>query len=198
MLVTQMVLFREIHVLILLCWIGIFGTKAAYFHWTNWCCRRYSFQKLPQFSQEDNVLDTPACQTDVFCRDLHVFSTYLNRPLWNKMSLCPRWKLWCENSIPFKNELRSHRETIRLMLLLSIRDGFLWRHTCLSSTQLNWCNWKKESLSPLEKRMLQEVFLSETNSICTGNDFLDAPACNTKGFLSWNTCVSSTQLKRPV
>jgi hypothetical protein len=27
-------------------------------------------------------------------------------------------------------------------------DGFLWRDTCVSSTQLNRPIWKKESLSP--------------------------------------------------
>jgi hypothetical protein len=42
-------------------------------------CRKYSFQKLSQFSQAINVLDAPASNTDVFMsRDTCVSSTLLN------------------------------------------------------------------------------------------------------------------------
>jgi hypothetical protein len=63
-------------------------------------------------------------------------------------------------------------------------DGFLWRDTCISSTQLNRPISNKESLSPQEKPKLQEVVLSKTNSILRGDNVGDAPASNTGGFLS--------------
>jgi hypothetical protein len=46
--------------------------------------------------------------------------------------------------------------------------GFLWRDTCVSSTQLNRPIWKKESLSPPLNPKFQEVFPSNSNSILTG------------------------------
>jgi hypothetical protein len=40
-------------------------------------CRMYSFQKLTQFSQGNNVLDAPAPKQMVFFLDLHVFLHYI-------------------------------------------------------------------------------------------------------------------------
>jgi hypothetical protein len=76
--------------------------------------------------------------------------------------------------------------------------GFLWRDACISSTQLNRPFGNKESLSPQEKPKLQEVFLSKTNSIVTGNNVLDAPGSDTNHFLSRDTYVCSTQLNWPI
>jgi hypothetical protein len=56
----------------------------------------------------------------------------------------------------------------------------------------------KSAFLHLENYDLQEVFLSKTNSILTGNKALEAPASNTHGFLLRDTCVSSTQLKKPI
>jgi hypothetical protein len=36
-------------------------------------CRMYSFQKLIQFFQENNVLDAPASNTDGFLQEIHLF-----------------------------------------------------------------------------------------------------------------------------
>jgi hypothetical protein len=52
--------------------------------------RKYSFQKLTETSQGNNVLDVPASMTDVFLwRATCVSSTQLNRTIWNKQSLSP-------------------------------------------------------------------------------------------------------------
>jgi hypothetical protein len=75
---------------------------------------------------------------------------------------------------------------------------FLWRDTCASSSQLNRHIWIKLSLPPLEMPKLQEVFNCKTNSIFKANNVLHAPSSNTDGFLSRDTCVSSTQLNRPM
>jgi hypothetical protein len=56
-----------------------FETKRASLHLENRVCRKYSFQKLTQVSQANNVLDTPASNTDVFIwRDTRVSSAVLN------------------------------------------------------------------------------------------------------------------------
>jgi hypothetical protein len=49
-------------------------------------------------------------------------------------------------------------------------DGFPSRDTCISSTQLNRIIKTKESLSLLKKHKLQEVLISKTNSIITGQE----------------------------
>jgi hypothetical protein len=53
-------------------------------------CRMYSFQKLTQFSQGDNVLDAPTSNIDGFLsRDTLLSSSQLNGDIWNKQSLSP-------------------------------------------------------------------------------------------------------------
>jgi hypothetical protein len=63
-----------------------------------------TFEKLPQFSQGNNELDTVASNIDGFSwRDTGVSSTHLNKPILSKHSVSPFWKLWFAGSIPFKH-----------------------------------------------------------------------------------------------
>jgi hypothetical protein len=49
--------------------------------------RKYSFQKLTQFSKGNNVLGAEPSNIDGFLlRDTYVSSTHLNMPICNKMS----------------------------------------------------------------------------------------------------------------
>jgi hypothetical protein len=51
-------------------------------------CKKFSFQKLTQFSQGSNVLDALASNTDGFpLRDICVTSTWMNRPVLRKWTL---------------------------------------------------------------------------------------------------------------
>jgi hypothetical protein len=102
-------------------------------------CRQYSFQKLAQFSQRNNVLDA----------------------------------------------LASHI------------DRFLWRDMCFFKS-VEWDIWKKERKSAPYKPKLPEVFCLKSKSTLTGKNVLNAPDCDTNGFISRDTCVSSTQVKRPI
>jgi hypothetical protein len=77
----------------------------------------------------------------------------------------------------------------------SITDGFLWRDTCVSSTLLNRPIWNEDSP---QKPKLQEVFLSQTNSVLTGKQCARSSATNRDGYLWRDTCISSTQLNSPV
>jgi hypothetical protein len=57
------------------------------------CCRKYYLQKLPQFSQGNNVLDASASKADgLLLKGMCVTATQLNRDIWNKESLSPPWK----------------------------------------------------------------------------------------------------------
>jgi hypothetical protein len=50
-------------------------------------CRKYSFQKLTEFSQGNNVQDDPESNIHGFLwRDTCVSSSQLNRPIWRKQS----------------------------------------------------------------------------------------------------------------
>jgi hypothetical protein len=56
-------------------------------------CRKYSSQKLTQFSQRINVLDAPDSNIHGFLwRDAGVSSTQLTRPISKTESLCPPLK----------------------------------------------------------------------------------------------------------
>jgi hypothetical protein len=77
-------------------------------------------------------------------------------------------------------------------------NSFLQRDTCLYSTQLNRNIWSNSMLTPPWKLWFAGTILSKANSILTVNNVLHAPASNTVAFLSRYTCVSSTQLNRPI
>jgi hypothetical protein len=122
---VQMVFFWDIHVNVHLSWIGLFGTKWAFLVIENSDWQELFSQKLSQFSQGNNVLDAPASGTNGFLlRDTCISSTQLKRPIRNKHCLSPPWKTYVAGSIPFKNELSSHRETMWKMLLLLTEIDF--------------------------------------------------------------------------
>jgi hypothetical protein len=62
-------------------------------------------------------------------------------------------------------------------------DCFLWRDTCVSSTQVKDIFWTNKAYIHLEIPKLQEVFLSKQSQFLQVNTVLDAPASNTDGFL---------------
>jgi hypothetical protein len=70
-------------------------------------------------------------------------------------------------------------------------DDFLWRDTCVSSTQLYRLFRANTAYIHNENYDLQAVFLSKTNSIPHGNNVLDAAASNIVDILSRDTCVCS-------
>jgi hypothetical protein len=54
----------EIHVFLHLSWIDLFGTKWAIPHLEYSICKKFSFQKRPQFTKESNELDVTASNID--------------------------------------------------------------------------------------------------------------------------------------
>jgi hypothetical protein len=75
-------------------------------------------------------------------------------------------------------------------------DGFLLRDTCLSSTWLNRSICNKMRLCPAWKLSLRTYSFQKTNSILQVNNVLDTAASKINGYLSRDTCVSSTHMKR--
>jgi hypothetical protein len=58
-------------------------------------CKKYSFQKLTQFSKENNALGDPATNIDGFVwRDMCVSSITLNSPFRSKQSLSCPWNTY--------------------------------------------------------------------------------------------------------
>jgi hypothetical protein len=113
----------------------------------NLSCRKYSFEKLTQFLHGNNVLDASASNTDFFFPERYICffklagSAYLeqNEHLSTVKSLIGR-KCSLQRELPQGNDM--------LDVPASNNGGFLWRDTCISSTQLNRPVWKKESPSP--------------------------------------------------
>jgi hypothetical protein len=90
LLLTQVVFFRDIHIHVLINSTGEAYLKQnqPFSKTTTMIYRKYSFQKLTQFTQGYNVQDAAAFNTDCFLLTRTcVSSTQESSPIWNKMSL---------------------------------------------------------------------------------------------------------------
>jgi hypothetical protein len=62
-------------------------------------------------------------------------------------------------------------------------DGFLWRGTCVCSTQLNRVNGINRAYSHHETLLLQYVFFPKLTQSLEENNVLGTPAVNMCGFV---------------
>jgi hypothetical protein len=84
-------------------WMGLFVANRAYFHFGNYDLQEVFLTKTNSFLTGKQCFICSSSNTDCFlCTDIYVSSTQLSRPIWNKMSISPPWKLWFSGSIPFK------------------------------------------------------------------------------------------------
>jgi hypothetical protein len=80
----------------------------------------------------------------------------------------------------------------------SNKDGFVWKNTCVSSTQVNRPNLEQtEPISTLKTVICRKYSFQKFTQFLLGNNVLDPNASNTDDFLWRDTCVSSSQLNRP-
>jgi hypothetical protein len=101
---TRMVFYWGIHVFFPISWIGLSGSHRAHLPLKTMICTYYSFQKVTQLKEGNNVFNAHASNIDGFpLRDICVSSTNLKRPTWNNMTLPQARNLWCSESICFKN-----------------------------------------------------------------------------------------------
>jgi hypothetical protein len=111
-------------------------------------CRKYSSQKLKQFSQGTNVLDAPDSNIHGFLwRDTGVSSTQLSLPI-SKTESLSTFKNLSFRKHSFQTLIQFCLEYNLLDALASNIDDFLSSDSCGSSTQLNRPIWNKESLCP--------------------------------------------------
>jgi hypothetical protein len=116
---TQMVNFWELPVVLHLSWVGLLRTKWTILHLEIMIWRKYSSETLTQLSQGNNAVCAAASNRDGFLwRSTGIFSPQLNRPMWSKQSLSPRWKTKVVGSILCKNEFNSQRETMCYLILI--------------------------------------------------------------------------------
>jgi hypothetical protein len=77
--------------------------------------------------------------------------------------------------------------------------GSLWKDTCIPSTQLNRPLSTQQSVCPPWHTYGAEKYSSQKlTQFSQCNNVLHAPATQYNGFLSRDTCISSTQLNRPI
>jgi hypothetical protein len=168
LILPQMHVLGEIYMFPHPSWLGLFATKCAFLHLENCVCRKYSFKKLTEFSQRNQVLHAAANNTAGFFFFLEIQE--LRSLSWIGLS---------GTNDPYSN-LKSDLQKVCLskltqfsqgnkwlVALASTTDPFLLRDTCVSSTQhmMRICN--KKNLSPNSKSDLQEVLHSKTASIST-------------------------------
>jgi hypothetical protein len=115
--------------------------------------RQHSFQKLPHFSQGNNVLYVPPSDVDGFLlRDTYVSSTQLNRTIWDCLEQIDHFsslKTFMRRQYSFQKLNQFSQVNKVLDAPASTLDGFLLRDTCVSKIQLNMPIWNKFSVTPL-------------------------------------------------
>jgi hypothetical protein len=68
--------------------MGLLGAHRAFLHFVNYDLQEKYIQTITQISHRKNVLDAAASEIDGFLWiGTYVSTTYLNRPICNKMSL---------------------------------------------------------------------------------------------------------------
>jgi hypothetical protein len=118
-LLTYMILLEKVHVFVNYAEYTYLELTEILSTLKHLNCWKYSFQKLTQFSQGNNVVVAAALNMDGFLwRERRVSSSQLNRPVGSQESLSPPWNTKVSGRIPFKSKLKSHRENMCQMLLL--------------------------------------------------------------------------------
>jgi hypothetical protein len=107
--------------------------------------RKYSFQKLTQFYQENYVLGAPASNTDGFLWEMHVFLHLSWVGLFVQSEPFSTQKIMICKKYYLQKLTQFYQESNVLHAAVSNRDGFLWTDAVVSSTQLNRPIWVQES-----------------------------------------------------
>jgi hypothetical protein len=159
-------------------------------------CRKYSFQKLTQFSLGNKALYTPASYSDGFLRGIHEFflSSWIalldqTEPMATLKHVCCR-KYSCQNINGFSqgNSMVDAAACNTVGLFGEIYVSF----------QLGWIgqlggNWPH---LPLKHLTCRKYFCQNLNRFLQGNKMLDAAASNIDGFCWRDSWVFSTQPNR--
>jgi hypothetical protein len=123
--------------------------------------RQYSFQKLIQFSQGNNVQDIPA--------DTRVSPIHL-KGIFHKVNVAPTWKCWQIGSILFTSQLSCQREIMHKTLLLLTQMELL--QEIREFLHFSWINYFAESECFSHLKMLTGSVHFQANSFLIGKTFI--------------------------
>jgi hypothetical protein len=131
-------------------------------------CKKYSFQKLTQFSHGNNGLEFRYLLTwMVLIGDIQVFLQFSWVGLFGTSKAYLHLKHQSCGKDSFQTLTQFSEGKNVLDAPASNIDGFLSRYIYVSSTHLNRPVWSNISILPPWKLQCEEVFLSKTNSILT-------------------------------
>jgi hypothetical protein len=167
LLLQQMVFFVEILLFLQLSWIRLFGRKWAYHHLEISDLKKDFFQKLTQFSQGNNVLDSTALTHMLFFQEIHVFHKLCWVGLFGTEPISTLKNPSCRK-FSFQKQTQFSQGNNVLDVAASNTDGFPLRDSCVSSTQLNRPICRKQSLSPPWNTQVAGSIPLKTNSILSG------------------------------
>jgi hypothetical protein len=155
-------------------------------------CRKYSFQKLILFSLCIMCYMLLILTQMVFFREVHVFLQlswivlYGANMAYLHLENCDLLEVFLSktNSILLGNNV-VYYPFLTWMIFFQEIHVFL---------QLSWIGLSRANRAypQLENDEWQEEFFQNLSQFSQGNKVLDAPASNTEGFPSRDTCVSST------
>jgi hypothetical protein len=134
----------------------------------------------------------------IVLRDTCISSTLLNTSIWNKMRTFSFWKSGICSKYSFRKLTQFSQGINDLVPPACNTRGCLGEINVLF--HLIWIGLLRAQWSYLhhEIPLLKEVFLEKLSQFPQGNNALDLPASNTDGCLWTDTCVSLTQLNRPI
>jgi hypothetical protein len=197
LLLTEMDLFQEIYVLLQLRWTSLSGGNRASLYLGNSYLQRVFLSSSYAIIIGKQKQDAPASNTYIsLMRYISFFciteEAYLKQrePITTLRNPGSMKDLWQKVS-----HLSQGNHVVHAAL--SHMDGFLWRDTGISSTQLKDSFSNKWSCLNFENYDLQEVSLSNTNSTLTGKQCARWHASHTDHFLLINSCFSSPYLEKP-
>jgi hypothetical protein len=179
--------------------IALFGVKWTFLHLENYDFQYLFLSKQTPLSLSNNAVDTPTCNMDgIVLRDTCISSTLLNTSIWNKMRTFSFWKSGICSKYSFRKLTQFSQGINDLVPPACNTRGCLGEINVLF--HLIWIGLLRAQWSYLhhEIPLLKEVFLEKLSQFPQGNNALDLPASNTDGCLWTDTCVSLTQLNRPI
>jgi hypothetical protein len=152
-------------------------------------CMKYLL-KLTHLT-EKNGIDDPDCTHMVFNQEINLFVNSFEKAYLEKNEPFPTLNcLICRKvffqKLPHLSNWRNVLDTAASNI-----GGFHCRVTCLPSTQLNRTDWCKES-PPSPEMIWQKYSFAKLNQFSVWNAVLDTLCSIITGFVSRNTCVSST------
>jgi hypothetical protein len=157
-------------------------------------CRKFSFSKVPQFSQLNNVLHCAVSSIHTLFGEIHVFLQLS----WIGLFIGNRVYLYLENSKVQVVFLLKHNSVLKGNNVPDVAgpntDSFLFTDPGVSSWKINSPIWEKLTLSPSWKPKFQEVFFWKSNLVVLVVKVLNHAACYINGFLWNDICVSSIKL----